>query len=134
MGGVFVCWLCGGLAFGHGSEVAWRVIVLRRPCAKPLDLAVALLVLQGFFASADEGILCAGDYRDVGAADELESAESVGYLFGEPSIAGHDRDAEDFCFRRLDEEQDGLLVAACRAEGVLVNDDLAFVLGCGGEG
>jgi hypothetical protein len=45
-------------------------------------------------------------------------------FFGEPRITRDDRDPEDFCFRRLDQQEDGLLVRASGTGSVLIDDDL----------
>ena len=52
----------------------------------------------------------------------------MGDFFVEPGVAGDDGDAEDFGFRRLDEQQSCLLVSATGTGFVLVNDDLLFFL------
>ena len=56
----------------------------------------------------------------------------MGEFGGGPLVSGDDGDAEDFGSRRLDEEEDGLLIGAGRAGGVLVDDDFTFL--SGGEG
>ena len=49
----------------------------------------------------------------------------------EPLIAGDDGDAQDFCIRRLDQEEDRLLIRSGGPCGILVDDDFAFGLGPG---
>ena len=44
----------------------------------------------------------------------------------EPLISRHDRDAQHFRLRRLDQQEHGLLVGASGSARVLVDDDLAL--------
>jgi len=87
----------------------------------------------GFGVGADEGEDGSGDYGDVGASDDLEETESAGDFLVAPLVAGDYGDAEDFDFGGLEEDEEGLHIAAAGTGAVLVDDDLAARLG-GGEG
>jgi len=87
----------------------------------------------GFGVGADEGEDGSGDDGDIGAADDFDEAEGAGDFFVAPLVAGDDGDTEDFDLGGLEEDEEGLHVAAAGAGAVLVDDDLAAGLG-GGEG
>ena len=53
-------------------------------------------------------------------------------LFLHPLVAADGGDAEDVKFVRLQENQDGLLVAGAGAASVLVDDDFDFLSRSGG--
>jgi hypothetical protein len=72
-----------------------------------------------------------GNYRDVGAADNFQKAQGVGDLFVAPLVATDNGNAEDFDLRRLNENKESLKVAAAGTRSILVNDDLAALLGSG---
>ena len=55
--------------------------------------------------------------------------KSVRDFFFQPGIAGHDGDAKDFGLRRLDQQQDRLLIGAPGPGRILIDDDLAFAGG-----
>ncbi len=48
-------------------------------------------------------------------------------FFGQPGIARHHGDAQDFRLRGLDQQQNRLLITAGGAGCVLIDDDLALV-------
>ena len=54
-------------------------------------------------------------------------------LFREPCVPRHHGNPKNFRLRRLDQQQDRLLVRAGGSGRILIDDDLAPVLALGGE-
>src|SRR5271165_2247421 len=132
MRGVFRCGLGGGRAFWKFGNNEGFVPPAGVPGAGESDFAVTLLPEAGFFGSADQRENCAGEDGDVGAADDFQQAKGVGHLLIAPGVTADYGDAEDFCLWGLNEEQEGLHVAAARAGAVLVDNDFAAGLRAGG--
>ena len=128
VGGVFVGGFGGGLPFRHRSQFARRVIHARSPRPQPIDGAIATLRLLRLLLGSDQRILGSGHDGNVGSSDEFEHAQGVCHFFGEPRIARYYGDAQHFRPRRLDQQQDCLLVGAGGSGRVLIDDDLALVL------
>jgi hypothetical protein len=78
--------------------------------------AVSFLPLLCFVAGADQRENGARHYRNVGAADDFEQAEGVGYFFVAPLVSAHHRNSEDFDLRRLDHHQKRLEIASAGPE------------------
>ena len=130
-------------ALGHGRHDIGRVIrhfVDRRalrlkaigPRALVFKFAVHGLPTLALFLGVEEGELCSFVHRDIGAAGDLQESQDVLRLFLHPLIAADGGDAEDVELLRLQEYENGLLVAGSGAAGVLIDDDFDF-LGRGSE-
>ena len=97
------------------------------PASLVFELAVERFPALGFFLGIEQGKLGALDDRDVGAAGNFYQTQDVLGLFLHPLVAADGGDAEDVELFRLQEDQDGLLVAGAGAAGVLVDDDFDFL-------
>src|SRR5258705_3073380 len=104
---------------------------MRRGIRGAEQVLVAVRSLPDFvlFFSAAKRMLRSRHDWNISSTDEFEHAQSVGHVGLEPCVAGYDRDAEDIRLRRLDQQQHRLLVGSGGSGSVLIDDDLAFVLG-----
>src|ERR1700722_14785073 len=136
MRGVLFDGLRGGIAFfqvgnfigtvkGATLPVADRSFV---PGSLVADFAVEALPALDQLHAIDQRIDGAGNDGNVGSADQLEHSQRVRHLFVAPHIAADHRDAEDFNFGRLQEDEDRLLVGSGGAARVLINDHFALCL------
>src|SRR5207244_12836765 len=89
------------------------------------SLGLVFGIQQREFSSLDDGIV-----RSVGG---LEHAQDMLCLFPYPLVAADGGDPEDVKLFRLQEDQDGLLIAGARATGVLVDDYFVFLGRSGGN-
>ena len=132
-----------GRAFLHRRNDVGRVVGLVvdggaigfesvSPASLVFKLAVQGFPALGFFLGIEQGEFGALDHRDVGALGNLQHAQHVLRLFFHPLVAADRGDAENVKFVRLQENQNGLLVAGSGPAGVLVDDDFDF-LGGGGD-
>src|SRR5579872_1966326 len=128
MRGIFGGGFGRGLAFGHFPKLAWIVIKPRRPGAQPRHMTELILPAFSLWFATHQRILRARNNRDVGAANQFQHAQSMRDLVVEPLVAGHNRDSKYFDLRRLNHEEDRLLIGASRAGSVLINDDFLFGL------
>src|SRR5262249_16765271 len=103
---VFLGWLGGGGSFPHFPELIGRVIEPGSPSSQPGIRTVLLQRELGLLPASYQGILGAGDDRNIGSSNEFEHAQSMRNLRFEPLIASHDSDAQDFRRWRLDQQQD----------------------------
>ena len=134
MRGVFLRRLGCRLPFRYLAQLVGSVIEPRSPCAQPRNRAKTLLPLLGSLLRSHQGILGTQHHGDVGAPNKFEHSQRVGNFFRKPLIAGHHGDAQDFRLRRLNQQEDRLLVCSSWTSRVLIDDDLVFVLAPGSEG
>src|ERR1700722_104456 len=93
------------------------------------ELAVERLPARDKFLAVNQRKSGAGNYRNVGAADNFEQAQSVLDFFVAPRVPGDDGNAENVGLGRLDQRQDGLRASPAGAVAIFVNYDLPFFLG-----
>ncbi len=97
------------------------------PASLVFQLAVERFPALGFFLGIEQGEFGALDHRNIGAPGNFRHAQDVLGFFFHPLVAADGGDAEDFKLVRLQENQNGLLVAGAGAAGVLVDDDFDFL-------
>src|SRR5579863_486126 len=105
------------------------MIILWGPSTEPHVGAKTLLPKLGIRFGPNQRILRAGQHWYIGSADQFKHAKGVRQLLFQPHISGNDRDPEDLRLRRLDQQEHRLLVTACWTGGILINNDLALLLG-----
>src|SRR5712671_1662361 len=101
---VFVSRFRSWLAFGHLSQLDWRMIEPRGPRSQPGYRSILLLPKFCRFFRSDQGIFGTRHNRNVSTPDQFEHAQSVSDLRFEPRVASNDSDAQNFCLRRLNEK------------------------------
>ena len=99
------------------------------PASLVFELAVQSFPALGLFFGVEQRKVGALDNGDVGASGNLEQAQHMLRLFLHPLIAADGGDAEDIKFLRLQEDEQGLLIAGAGAAGVLIDDDFDFLRG-----
>ena len=127
----------------HGRDNIGRVIRLvinrgaigcevLRPTPFVFELAVKRFPALTLFLGVEQRKFGALIHRDIRAPGNLQQAQHVLSLFLYPLIAANGGDAKHVKSVRLQENQDGLLVARARPASILINDDFEFLGGGGG--
>src|SRR5258708_37947488 len=97
------------------------------PASLVFQLAVNSLPALGFFLGVEQRELSALNYWNVGTLRNLGHTQDVLGLFFYPLVPADRGDAEHVEFVRLQENQQGLLVAGSGAARVLIDDDFDFL-------
>src|ERR1700682_1375236 len=99
------------------------------PCAREGHFPIALLPQLSFFMPAYQGENSARGYGNVGAANDLEQAKGMSHFLVAPLVSADHSYPQNLDFRRLNQQKQGLHVAATGSGTILVDDDLAPLLG-----
>src|SRR3984893_5192639 len=101
------------------------------PASLVFQLAVKSLPALGLFLGIKQKELGSLDHEDICSPSDFQQAQDVLRLFLHPLVAADGGDAEHVKLLRLEEDENGLLVAGTGPAGVLVDDDFDL-LGGGG--
>src|SRR5271163_773199 len=103
MSGVLIGGLGGGQAFRERGNYVRFVPPAIIPGAGELDFSVSGLPQEGFVAAMHKREDGSGNDGDIGAADQLEEAESVSDFFVAPLVSADYGDAQHLHLGRLDQ-------------------------------
>jgi hypothetical protein len=117
-----------GLAFRQGRDNEGLMPPAVIPRAREGHLAEALLPYLSFFMPSHQWENGPGHNWNIGAAHDLEQAQRVRHFLVAPLVSADYRDSQDFDLRGLNQQSDGLHVAATGPRPVLIDDDFAPLL------